>query len=136
MTMRVFLNVTILLIALPVYAQAPDSVRQVPITYAELTPESRISVVGGIQAVQEGVRYPETAMRLKIQGKVVARVFVDSMGRVFKISLIGRAHELLETEAVRVLTEDIRFTPAVQEGVPVPGAIVIPVVFKLAKEVW
>ncbi len=98
--------------------------------------ETDVQIKGGIEAVVRKIVYPETAMHMKIEGKVVARVFVDAKGNVIKIDILKSAHELLNEEAVRVLTEETSYVPATAGGKPVAGAITVPLNFKIQKVTW
>ncbi|MFN3385687.1 MAG: TonB family protein [Candidatus Thermochlorobacter sp.] len=98
--------------------------------------ETDVQIQGGIEAVIKKIVYPETAMHMKIEGKVVARVFVDAKGNVIKIDILKPAHELLNEEAVRVLTEETTYVPATAGGKPVAGAITVPLNFKIQKVTW
>ncbi len=100
------------------------------------TVEKDVQIQGGIEAVIKKIIYPETAIHMKIEGKVVARVFVDAKGNVIKIDILKPAHELLNEEAVRVLTEDTIYIPAQANGQPVAGAITVPLNFKIQKVTW
>ncbi len=98
--------------------------------------EQEVSIDGGREAVVKQIIYPETAVKLKIEGKVVSRVFVDNTGNVLKIDILKGAHELLNEEAVRVLTEETKYKPAIVNGKPAAGAITVPLNFKLGKVTW
>jgi len=98
--------------------------------------EQVVSIEGGREAVVKQIIYPETAVKLKIEGKVVSRVFVDNTGNVLKIDILKGAHELLNEEAVRVLTEETKYKPAIVNGKPVAGAITVPLNFKIGKVTW
>ncbi|MCS7014179.1 MAG: TonB family protein [Chloroherpetonaceae bacterium] len=98
--------------------------------------EKEVQIQGGIESVMKKIVYPEAALSLKIEGKVVARVFVDAKGNVMKIDVLKPAHPLLTEEAVRVLTEETLYTPAQAGGKPVAGAITVPLTFKIQKVTW
>ncbi|RFM25450.1 MAG: energy transducer TonB [Candidatus Thermochlorobacter aerophilum] len=100
------------------------------------TVEKDVQIQGGIESIIKKIVYPETAIHMKIEGKVVARVFVDAKGNVLKIDILKPAHELLNEEAVRVLTEDAVYIPAQANGKPVAGAITVPLNFKIQKVTW
>lgn len=94
-------------------------------------PETDIEVVGGIEAIQSKIEYPLALERAKIEGTVVARVFVDEQGNPLRISLIQPANKFFNEEVIRVLTEETEFKPAKVGNSPVRGAITIPVKFKI-----
>jgi protein TonB len=100
------------------------------------TVEKDVQIQGGIESVIKKIVYPETAIHMKIEGKVVARVFVDAKGNVLKIDILKPAHELLNEEAVRVLTEEVVYIPAQAGGKPAAGAITVPLNFKIQKVTW
>ncbi len=98
--------------------------------------EKEVTIEGGIAAIQKAIRYPETALNLKIEGKVVVRVFVGRDGSPLRMEIIKSAHELLDEEALRVISENAKFTPAVVNGKNAIGVITIPITFKIGKVVW
>jgi TonB family protein len=82
------------------------------------------------QEFGQRIRYPEEARRKNIEGKVVVRVLIDKTGRPVR-SLIDMSDNELLTEAARNVVMATRFTPAMQNGKPVPVWISIPITFKL-----
>jgi len=94
-------------------------------------PETDVEIVGGIEAIQSKIEYPMALKRAKIEGTVVARVFVDEQGNPLRISLVQPANKFLNEEVIRVLTEETKFKPAKVGNAPVRGAITIPVKFKI-----
>lgn len=98
--------------------------------------EKEVSIEGGIAAIQKAIRYPETAVNLKIEGKVVVRVFVGRDGSPLRMEIMKSAHELLNEEALRVISENAKFTPAVVNGQNAIGVITIPITFKIGKVAW
>lgn len=73
---------------------------------------------------------------MKIEGKVVVRVFVGRDGSPLRMEIMKSAHELLDEEALRVLSENAKFTPAVVNGQNAIGVITVPITFKIGKVVW
>ncbi len=94
-------------------------------------PESDVEIVGGIEAIQSKIEYPMALKRARIEGTVVARVFVDEQGNPLRISIVQPANKFLNEEVIRVLTEETKFIPAKVGNTPVRGAITIPVKFKI-----
>lgn len=107
-----------------------ETLSQLDAAQSEL-PETDVEIVGGIEAIQSKIEYPLALQRAKIEGLVVARVFVDEQGNPLRISLIQPANKFLNEEVIRVLTEETKFKPAKIGDSPVRGAITIPVKFKL-----
>lgn len=107
-----------------------ETLNQLDAAQADL-PETDVEIVGGIEAIQSKIEYPMALKRAKIEGSVVARVFVDEQGNPLRISLIQPANKFLNEEVIRVLTEETKFKPAKLGNAPVRGAITIPVKFKI-----
>jgi len=98
--------------------------------------EKDVELEGGLAAVVKKIVYPETAKKLKIEGLVVARIYVDELGSLTRIDLLKTAHELLDEEAIRVLSEEATFKPAKAGDKDVAGALTVPIKFKIAKVTW
>ncbi len=107
-----------------------EKLNQLDAAQSEL-PETDVEIVGGIEAIQSKIEYPMSLQRAKIEGTVVARVFVDEQGNPLRISLVQPANKFLNEEVIRVLTEETKFKPAKIGNSPVRGAITIPVKFKI-----
>jgi TonB family protein len=88
-------------------------------------------VVGGIKTVYQKLQYPEIARRQKMQGQVIAKVYLGKDGSVAKIELLKQSQEFFNDEVFRTLTEEVSYKPATMGGHPVPSALVIPVKFEL-----
>jgi len=98
---------------------------------AALESMSPAEVVGGIAAVYKNLKYPDFARKQKLQGQVVAKVYIDKDGHVAKIQLLKTANEVFNEEVLRTLTEEVSYKPATMNGKPVPSALIIPVKFEL-----
>lgn len=94
-------------------------------------PETPSEIEGGISSIYDKIIYPEAARRLKIEGKVVVKVYVDSFGKAARIDMIKPAHEVLNEEVFRVLTEQTKYKPAKVGARSVGSCIVIPIKFSL-----
>ncbi len=98
---------------------------------AALESMSPAEVVGGIAAIYKNLKYPDFARKQKLQGQVVAKVYIDKDGHVAKIQLLKTANEVFNEEVFRTLTEEVSYKPATMNGKPVPSALIIPVKFEL-----
>ncbi len=98
---------------------------------AALESMSPAEVVGGIPAVYKNLKYPDFARKQKLQGQVVAKVYIDKDGHVAKIQLLKTANEVFNEEVFRTLTEEVSYKPATMNGKPVPSSLIIPVKFEL-----
>lgn len=86
--------------------------------------------IGGIQAIQSKIVYPEIAKRAGVEGRVYILAFVDENGNVTKAEVIkgiGAGCDEAALDAVK----KTKFKPGKQRGKPVKVQVSIPVVFKL-----
>lgn len=75
--------------------------------------------------------YPWSARRRGIEGRVVIRLEVGADGRPTQVKLIhGSGSDALDQAALAALWH-WRLRPAMAEGAPVAGLVVVPIVFKL-----
>lgn len=75
--------------------------------------------------------YPWSARRRGIEGRVVIRLEVGADGRPTQVELIhGSGSDALDQAALAALWH-WRLRPAMAEGAPVAGLVVVPIVFKL-----
>jgi periplasmic protein TonB len=86
--------------------------------------------IGGIQAIQSKIVYPEIAKRAGIEGKVYVLAFVDETGTVTKAEIIKGLGAGLDEAALKAVKET-KFKPGKQRGKPVKVQVSIPIVFKL-----
>jgi protein TonB len=86
--------------------------------------------IGGIQAIQEKIVYPEIAKRAGIEGKVYVKAFVDETGTVTKVDVEKGLGAGLD-EAAEKAVKETKFKPGKQRGKAVKVQVVIPIVFKL-----
>ncbi|BDQ02214.1 MAG: hypothetical protein KatS3mg036_0662 [Ignavibacterium sp.] len=94
--------------------------------FSEVMPEP----IGGIQAIQSKIVYPEIAKRAGVEGKVYVLAFVDENGDVRDAKIIkgiGAGCDEAALDAVK----KTKFKPGKQRGKPVRVQVSIPVVFKL-----
>jgi len=95
------------------------------IKMAEEMPE----VIGGLEAIQKLVVYPEEAKKNKIEGKVFVQAFIDEKGNVVKVEVLKGVSEL--NEAAMKAVKETKFTPAKMKGKAVKSQVTAPIFFKL-----
>lgn len=108
---------------------APPAVEEHPdrvFVVAEVQPE----LIGGLEALQRRVEYPELAQRVGIEGQVVVQFVVDERGNVVDPVVLRSPNELLSEAALEAVRES-RFTPGQQRGRPVKVRFAVPVTFRL-----
>ena len=75
--------------------------------------------------------YPDKAKEDKIAGRVVLSFKVDTDGTVRDVRVLRGAHEMLDAEAVRVVSASPKWEPGRQKGEPVAVTYTFPVIFQL-----
>jgi len=79
----------------------------------------------------ENVKYPETAMKSGIQGKVLVSFTVIKSGKLDNIRVTQKVNDLLDAEAVRVVSSMPDWIPGENKGKTVDVEITLPISFKL-----
>jgi len=92
--------------------------------------EEQPEPIGGIEAIQSKIIYPEIAKRAGVQGRVYVKAFVDTKGNVVKVEILKGIGAGCD-EAARDAVMKTKFKPGRQRGKPVNVQVSIPVVFKL-----
>ncbi|MCS7210019.1 MAG: TonB family protein [Chloroherpetonaceae bacterium] len=94
-------------------------------------PDTKPEIIGGMEALNRKIIYPAIARERGLQGGVIAKVSVDKLGFVTKVTILRSTDPSFSEEVFRVLSDDIRFKPATLNGQPVAASAVIYVEFKL-----
>ena len=84
-----------------------------------------------MKCLQNNIKYPESAIKKKIQGKVIVSFVVTEFGHVDKIKVIKSLDVACDKEAVRVVKCLQSFIPAHQNGTYVSVNYTLPIDFKL-----
>ncbi len=110
-----------------------QSVEEAKLTTASdaIKPDTKPELIGGMEALNQKIIYPAIARERGLQGGVIAKVNVDPLGFVRKVTILRSTDASFSEEVFRVLSEDVRFKPAMLNGKPVAAAAVIYVEFKL-----
>ena len=77
------------------------------------------------------LKYPASAQRAKIEGKVVAQFIVNVDGSISNLELTQRLDPQCDREALRVLRTMPKWTPGIQNDKPCRTRVCVPIVFKL-----
>ena len=81
--------------------------------------------------LQKNLIYPESARKLKIEGKVWLNFEVDELGHINDIKIYNRIGEGCDEEAEFLIKNMPNWRPAMQMGIPVKSRVFLPVEFKL-----
>lgn len=92
--------------------------------------EEQPEPIGGIEAIQKKIVYPEIAKRAGVQGRVFIKAFVNEVGDVVKAEVIKGIGAGCDEAAVQAVTQT-KFRPGKQRGKSVKVQVSIPIVFKL-----
>lgn len=97
--------------------------------------EEMPSFPGGDRAllnyITENIRYPQDAARKNIQGRVIVRFCITSIGGISQVSVLKNVDPALDAEAVRVVQTLPAFEPGRQDGKAVPVWYMVPITFTL-----
>lgn len=90
---------------------------------------------GGMEALykflQKNFRYPNSARRMNVSGRVFVQFIVDKEGKISNVEVVKGLSPDCDKEAIRVVELMPPWKPAKQNGRSVKSKFVFPVVFKL-----
>lgn len=92
--------------------------------------EQQPELIGGIEAVQKNVVYPQLALQAGIEGRVIVQFVIDKEGNVVNPKVIRGIGGGCDEEALRAI-KMAKFRPGMQRGRPVSVMYTIPVTFRL-----
>ena len=81
--------------------------------------------------IRDNLRYPLTAKKEGIQGRVILRFVVTKTGAIDNITVLRSLDPACDEEAIRLIKSMPRWIPGKQNGNNVPVYYTLPVVFKL-----
>lgn len=85
--------------------------------------------------IERNFNYPSEAILNKTEGKVWIRFVINNDGNISNIKTLGpKGGQLLNNEAVRVISKLPRFTPSLKDGKRVPVKYGLPIHFSLGEE--
>lgn len=86
---------------------------------------------GFFEYLKANVKYPAEAVRAGIGGKVIIGFVVTKKGKIKHVEVVQGVHPAIDSEALRVIKEMPRWTPALQDGKPVDTNMNLPISFNL-----
>jgi len=125
MNKKIFYYIFFLIVSSTLFAQQKDD------KGVYLRVEKMPVIEGGMAAIGKKVRYPKEARSMGLQGVVVIGFIVDEKGKATQAKILKGVLGVLDKEALRVVTKEVKFTPGYHEGVAVPVRMVLPIRFKL-----
>ena len=125
MNKKSFIIIFFLLLTPSIYGQQKDDAG------IYLNAEKMPAIQGGMAAIGKKIRYPKIAKEMGIQGVVYVGFIVDEYGKVKEPKVLRSLAVPLDKEAIRVIEEDIKFTPGYHQGNAVPVRMVLPIRFRM-----
>lgn len=118
---------------------APDSVADLTDSVAKdevfMVAEQMPEFPGGMKEMlkflQDNVKYPESAMKKNVQGRVIVQFVVEKDGTPTEFNVVRSVDPDLDAEALRVLKTMPKWKPGMQRGEVVRVKYTVPVAFKL-----
>lgn len=129
--MRHLLIIAMFLFFVPQESDAQETVKD---TVAK-TPEVMPQFPGGqdalVKFLQTHIKYPREAIKKNLEGKVYVGFVVEKNGKLSQVEIRKGVNELLDQEAIRVVSSMPDWQPGYQKGKPVRVQFVLPISFKL-----
>ena len=97
----------------------------------EMMPQYPGGLAAMLKYIRENIKYPEQAMKERIQGRVTVSFIIEKDGSISDVKAVRSVHPLLDKEAVRVVESMPKWSPGKHNGKPVRVRFNLPVMFKL-----
>ncbi len=81
--------------------------------------------------IRKNVRFPEAALKKGIGGSVKIEFFVNKKGKIVKVSVVEGIDEILNNEAIRVVSSSPRWIAAEMNGKKITGKMTVSIEFHL-----
>lgn len=92
--------------------------------------EEMPELIGGLQALQSSITYPEIAKKAGVEGKVFVQFVVDEQGNVVDPVVTRGIGAGCDEEALKAVRQ-AKFKPGKQRGKPVRVKMSLPITFRL-----
>lgn len=92
--------------------------------------EQMPELIGGLESIQQKIKYPEIAKKAGVEGRVFVQFVVDEQGNVVDPQVTRGIGAGCDEEAVRAVMT-AKFKPGKQRGKPVRVKMSLPITFKL-----
>ena len=112
---------------------APTQTAQPAPVQREAVPRPFIAIESNPELLQMArARYPEIAMRTRVEGRVVVEVTIDSQGKPVQARILKSSSTLFDDAAIDAAMRST-YKPAVMANGPVTGKMAIPINFQLPR---
>jgi periplasmic protein TonB len=124
--MKAYIILVTLLIAGAAFAQTDEVYVKV-----DKMPEFPGGQVALVKYVSKNLKYPETARRNKISGKVMVSFIIDKGGNVTNATVVKGISPDCDSEALRVVQHMPKWSPGQKDGQAVPVQFALPINFEM-----
>lgn len=100
----------------------------------EQMPEFPGGTAAMMNFIAKNLKYPKEQLDAGIQGRVVIKFYVDTLGNVCEPTIVRGKDSALDREAIRLVKSFPRFSPGTLNGKKVNVWFTLPIVFKLPAE--
>lgn len=104
-----------------------------PLLFAQQMPEFPGGTASLNKWLNRNINYPVVAQNMGLSGRVYLNFIVDKNGSISNIKVTRGVDELLDQEAIRVISEMPNWKPGLQNGRPVNVSFNIFITFKLTQ---
>lgn len=103
---------------------------------AEKMPEYPGGLAAMMKSLIDEIKYPESALKEGISGKVVVKFIVNTDGTMSDFEIVRSQNEELDAEAIRAIKAALKekWTPGMENGKPVRCTFTLPVNFSLKSD--
>lgn len=119
----------------PVTPEPPAKVEEVVDEIFEIVEVQPVPPTGDVQSllkwISKQLEYPERALDMGIQGKVIIQFVVEKDGSVSNAKVVRPVDPMLDKEALRVVNKMGKWTPGKQQGEAVRSYYTLPIQFKI-----
>jgi len=98
---------------------------------AEQMPEFPGGMKELLKFLQDNLKYPESAMKNNVQGRVIVQFVVEKDGTPTEFNVLRAVNPDLDAEALRVLKTMPKWKPGMEKGEVVRVKYTVPVTFRL-----
>lgn len=102
--------------------------------YVEQMPEFPGGTAAMMNFIAKNLKYPKEQLDSGIQGRVVIKFYVDTLGNVCEPTIVRGKDSALDKEAIRLVKTFPQFSPGTLNGKKVNVWFTLPIVFKLPAE--
>ena len=117
----------------PMLAPAENALDNNPLNFrvVEDLPQFPGGAVEMMKWLTANLKYPPSAQKRKVQGKVVVQFIIADDGTMTELKIVQPLARTCDSEALRVMRMMPKWKPGMQDGKPCRTMVCIPIVFKL-----